>query len=92
MKYQFAPQGVCSTLFHADVNEDGIVEKLSVENGCNGYGNGVSRLVEGMHIDDIIQRLDGVRCGRKKTSCPDQMAKMFMGIKKDLAKTAESKQ
>ncbi|MDR0469892.1 MAG: TIGR03905 family TSCPD domain-containing protein [Peptococcaceae bacterium] len=84
MKYQFAPKGVCSTLFHADVSEGGIVEKLTVENGCNGYGNGVSQLVQGMHIDDIIERFDGVRCGRKKTSCPDQMAKMFMEIKKEL--------
>jgi uncharacterized protein (TIGR03905 family) len=85
MEYDFAPKGVCSTMFHAEVSDDGIVEKWSVENGCNGYGQGMGRMVVGMHIDDIIQRLDGVRCGRKKTSCPDQMAKMLAGIKREMA-------
>lgn len=86
MKYQYAPVGVCSTLFHVEVNDEGLVEKLSVENGCNGNSNGIGRLLVGMHIDEIISKLDGVKCGRKKTSCPDQMAKMFAGIREDRAK------
>lgn len=84
MEYHFTPKGVCSRRFHTTVSDRGIIESLSIEEGCNGYGNGVSRLVEGMHIDDVIERFDGVKCGRKNTSCPDQMARMFNEIKKEM--------
>ena len=81
MEYCFTPKGVCSKQFHAEISDEGIIESLSVEEGCNGYGSGVSRLVRGMHIDEVIEQFDGIRCGRKKTSCPDQMAKMFAEIR-----------
>ena len=84
MMYHFTPKGVCSTKFHIDVNDQGIVESLSVDDGCSGYGQGLGRLVQGRHMDELITLLDGIRCGRKKTSCPDQFAKMLAEIKNEI--------
>ena len=85
MEYDFIPKGVCSRRFHTIVEDGGVIESLTVEAGCNGYGAGMGRMLQGMHIDEAIQRLDGVKCGRKKTSCPDQMAKMYAEIKGSMA-------
>lgn len=73
MKYEFTPNGVCSRNMIFDI-EDGIVKDLKVIGGCNGNLQGISSLVKGMKIDDVIERLSGIRCGVKPTSCPDQMA------------------
>jgi len=58
---------------HIDV-EDGVVKSVQVIGGCNGNLQGISKLVEGMKVEEVIARLDGVRCGAKDTSCPDQLA------------------
>ena len=55
--------------------EDGVLRSLSVMGGCDGNLKGIARLVEGMEVEEVIRRLEGVRCGRKPTSCPDQLAK-----------------
>ena len=81
MLYHYTPRGVCSRQFHAEVSEEGVIESLSVDDGCNGYGKGLSLLVAGRPIDEIISLLSGVTCGAKKTSCPDQIAKMLAEIK-----------
>ena len=81
MEYTFKPKGVCSKQFRVEVSDEGIVEKLSIDNGCSGYGEGISRLVVGRHMDELISTLDGVRCGKKPTSCPDQIAKMLAEMK-----------
>lgn len=70
----YTPSGVCSRKMEIDV-EDGIVKNLTVIGGCNGNLQGISSLVVGMKIEDVISRLEGIKCGFKNTSCPDQLAK-----------------
>ena len=72
MKYQ--PKGVCSTSIDIDL-DNGIIQSVSFTGGCNGNLQGISKLVEGMDAKDAIQRLKGIRCGFKSTSCPDQLAR-----------------
>ena len=71
MRYQ--PKGVCSTSIDIEL-EDGIVKSVAFTGGCNGNLQGISRLIEGMKAEDAINRLKGIRCGFKNTSCPDQLA------------------
>lgn len=66
--------GVCAAAIDFDV-EDGIVKNVKFLGGCNGNTQGIARLVEGMPADEVISRLEGIRCGYKATSCPDQLAK-----------------
>ena len=73
MKIDYQPRGVCSHRMLIEV-EDGIVKSLQVQGGCHGNLQGISRLVEGMKVDDVIARLEGIHCGYKPTSCPDQLA------------------
>jgi uncharacterized protein (TIGR03905 family) len=73
MKYEFTPHGVCSQKIYLDV-ENGIVEDVVFLGGCNGNLKGISALVKGMPIEDVIKRLSGIKCGMKSTSCPDQLA------------------
>ena len=80
MTYTFRPQGVCSQQMEFDV-EDGKIRRLEVLGGCSGNLQGISRLVEGMDVDEVIRRLEGVRCGFKPTSCPDQLAQALKEIK-----------
>ena len=81
MTYEFTPKGVCSQKMIIEV-EDGILKDLKVFGGCNGNLKGISSLVKGMKIDNIISRLDGIRCGMKNTSCPDQLAQALKEIRK----------
>ncbi len=74
MKYDFIPQGVCSTKYTFDV-EDGIIRSVTIIGGCNGNLKGISKLLEGMKVEDVINKLEGTTCGFKNTSCPDQIAK-----------------
>ncbi len=74
MMQTYTPQGVCSMKINFDV-EDGIVKKVQFVGGCNGNTQGISRLVEGMTVEEVIKRLEGVNCGGRGTSCPDQLAK-----------------
>ena len=64
----------CSSKMTAEV-EDGVIRSLQVEGGCDGNLQGISKLVVGMQVEDVIERLEGIRCGRKATSCPDQLAR-----------------
>ena len=73
MTIEFTPQGVCSRQMIIEV-EDGIVTDLKVIGGCNGNLQGISSLVKGMKVDEVIKRLEGLQCGGKGTSCPDQLA------------------
>ena len=69
----YKTQGVCSRAIHFDV-VDNKVTNVAFEGGCSGNTQGVARLVEGMKVDDAIARMEGIRCGAKSTSCPDQLA------------------
>lgn len=73
-KFSYEPSGVCSALITFEV-DDGIVRNVQFTRGCNGNTQGISRLVEGMNIDDVIVRLKGTNCNGKGTSCPDQLAR-----------------
>lgn len=74
MVIDYQPQGVCSRQMRIEV-EDGIVKSFQVMGGCHGNLQGIGKLVEGMKVEEVIRRLDGIRCGGKATSCPDQLAK-----------------
>lgn len=82
MEYSFRPRGVCSRKMTVEV-ENGIIRRLEVEGGCDGNLQGISRLVVGMEAKEAIRRLEGIRCGSKSTSCPDQLAR---GLKDCLSK------
>ena len=80
MIYTYKPQGVCSYEMKIEVDGD-IIKKVTIEGGCAGNTVGVSRLVEGMNIDEAIKRLKGIQCGYRGTSCPDQLAIALEEIK-----------
>ena len=73
MEVTYEPQGTCSRLMHI-TEENGIIKSVEVVGGCNGNLQGITRLVEGMDVKEAISRLEGIRCGSKPTSCPDQLA------------------
>lgn len=70
----FKPQGVCSQKIDFEIG-DGKVTNVHFLGGCNGNTQGISRLIEGMDVNEAISRLEGIQCGFKGTSCPDQLAK-----------------
>lgn len=74
MRYSFKPSGVCSAQIDFDL-ENGIVTDVKFTRGCNGNTQGIAALCEGMKADDVIKRLEGINCGGRGTSCPDQLAK-----------------
>jgi len=80
MLYHFTPKGVCSSKFHAEISDEGFIESLTVDGGCSGNSKGIGKLAQGRHISEVISLLTGIRCGRKATSCPDQIAKMLTEI------------
>lgn len=78
----YKTKGVCSEFIDITV-EDGIVQEVYFEGGCHGNLQGISLLVKGMKVDDVIERLEGVRCGSKITSCPDQFARALKELKSE---------
>lgn len=73
MKYTYRTKGTCSREIVFEL-EDGIVKNISFQGGCNGNLKGVSSLAEGQKAEDVIKKLEGIKCGFKTTSCPDQLA------------------
>lgn len=73
MTYTYRPRGVCSQLMEVEV-EDGKIRRVQVLGGCDGNLQGISRLVVGMDVEEAISRMEGIRCGGKPTSCPNQLA------------------
>jgi len=73
MTFDYTPKGVCSRRFTIQV-EDGVIGDISVVGGCSGNLQGLTALLKGMRVEEAIQRMEGIRCGFKATSCPDQMA------------------
>lgn len=69
----YTPKGVCSQQIHFDIT-DNKVTNVSFRGGCNGNLQGISRLIEGMDVNEAISRIEGIKCGFKTTSCPDQLA------------------
>ena len=73
MVIDYVPHGVCSRAFHIEV-EDGVIRSVRVSGGCNGNLQGISSLLKGMKVEEAISRMEGIHCGAKQTSCPDQIA------------------
>ena len=76
----FIPEGVCTKQIDISVVND-TIRRVRFTRGCTGNTQGVARLIEGMQIDTAIARLDGIACGDKGTSCPDQLAKALKSLK-----------
>ena len=74
MQYEYKTKGTCSQRILFDI-EDGKVYNVTYLGGCHGNLQGISRLVEGMPVEEVIEKVQGIRCGMKPTSCPDQLAK-----------------
>lgn len=74
MKLNYTPKGVCSRQMEIEIDDNGIITEVNIVGGCNGNLRGISSLVTGMKAEDVIAKLDGIRCGFKNTSCPAQLA------------------
>ena len=72
-KISYIPRGVCSRRIDIEI-EDGSIKSVKYSGGCAGNTQGVAALVAGMSVEEAIERLSGIRCGFKPTSCPDQLA------------------
>lgn len=74
MTFTYKTQGTCSRNIILEIDENEVVTSLGFEGGCNGNLKGISALCVGMKVDDIIERVQNIKCGFKNTSCPDQLA------------------
>lgn len=70
----YRPQGVCSQLINVELDGD-VIKSVEFVGGCAGNTMGISQLVKGMNVDEAIRRMEGITCGFKPTSCPDQLSK-----------------
>ena len=84
MEHIYRPRGVCSREMRVEV-EDGIIRRVEVIGGCNGNLKGISRLLVGMRAEDAIEKMEGIRCGFKPTSCPDQLSNALRACPKKQA-------
>ena len=80
MQYTYKTKGTCSQMISFEIN-DGKVSNVQFLGGSNGNLKGIGALVEGMGVDEVISRVEGIKCGMKATSCPDQLAKALMEAK-----------
>ena len=78
----YRTKGTCSQAIEVEA-KDGIIESVHFIGGCAGTTAGISKLVKGMKVDDVIQKLEGTTCGRRPTSCPDQLAKALKQWKEE---------
>lgn len=75
MTYEYKNRGVCSSSTTVTLSDDGVIEEVKVQGGCNGNLKGISSLVKGMRPEEAVERLKGIHCGEKPTSCPDQLSR-----------------
>lgn len=80
MKFEYVPNGVCSRHYEFDIEGD-TIRSLVVEGGCQGNLGGISRIIVGMKVDDVIRAFEGVDCHGRGTSCPDQISKALKAYK-----------
>ena len=88
MHYTYGTHGTCSRQIDFDIDDEGKLHNVSFTGGCNGNLKGIGSLVEGMDVDEVIRRVQGIHCGWKPTSCPDQLAHALMLAKEKLAQKA----
>ena len=80
MTYTYKTHGTCSREIILELDQD-IVKSVKIVGGCDGNLKGIASLVQGMKADDVIQKLKGIRCGYKQTSCPDQLTEALVQAK-----------
>lgn len=80
MQFEYKTKGTCSQQIIFEI-EEGKVHNVQFIGGCNGNLKGICSLIEGMDVDEIISRIDGIHCGMKATSCPDQLAQALKEAK-----------
>ncbi|MBR5053065.1 MAG: TIGR03905 family TSCPD domain-containing protein [Bacteroidaceae bacterium] len=80
---QYQTEGTCSQLIDVTVDDNDVIQQVYFMGGCNGNLQGICRLVKGQKIDDVIGKLDGIRCGTKRTSCPDQLCRALEKLKNE---------
>jgi uncharacterized protein (TIGR03905 family) len=80
MRTVFYTTGTCSSAIEIELDENGIIKDAVFIGGCNGNTQGISSLVKGQKAEEVIQRLEGIRCGMRPTSCPDQLAQALRKI------------
>ena len=85
MTYEYSTSGTCSKKIILELSEDNVIESVKFIGGCHGNLQGISSLVKGMKADEVIERLEGIKCGFKSTSCPDQLSK---AVKQAMEKNA----
>ena len=78
---QYETYGTCSKMIDVTVDENNIIQQVSFLGGCNGNLQGICQLVKGQHVDNVISKLNGIRCGTKGTSCPDQLCRALEQLK-----------
>lgn len=78
---QYQTQGTCSVLIDVTADDNDIIQNVAFLGGCDGNLQGICRLVKGQKIDDVIAKLDGISCGGKPTSCPDQLCRALEQLK-----------
>lgn len=71
----YKTKGTCAREIQFEISDDKKLTNVCFVGGCSGNTQGIAKLVEGMNVDEVIRRLEGVKCGSKPTSCPDQLAK-----------------
>ena len=74
MIFQYVPQGICAQRIIVDI-EDGVIRDLNIVGGCDGNHKGITALVKGMKVEEVKEKLRGIRCGFRDTSCPDQLSR-----------------
>ena len=77
----YETKGTCSKVIDVTADENKVIQQVFFIVGCNGNLQGISQLVRGQHIEDVLPRLDGIRCGMKGTSCPDQLCRALEQLK-----------
>ena len=80
MEFTYTPKGVCSRQITVELADDNTIKDVTFYGGCNGNLKGISSLVKGMEIQDVIEKLEGITCGFKQTSCPAQLAEALKQI------------
>ena len=83
MDFTYKTSGVCSREINLQIEND-VIKSVQFVGGCNGNLKGISKLTAGMPVDEVIEKLEGIRCGFKPTSCPDQLAKALKQYKNSL--------
>lgn len=88
MHYSYKTSGVCSRMIDIEIEND-TVTSVRFMGGCNGNTKGISKLVEGMKVDEVIERLENIDCGGRGTSCPDQLSKALKLAKAEYASSGK---